>query len=127
MIYKSWHGFCLCGEEADFPSEAQVVSSPFAPLVFLVWRDPMKHRGYFAIHSLEELTEEEQKERIEEITERMATLGIPVIIDRSADEKEDLAKAEWIKVYGILFGKQDAAEKLFEVIEQKADTTKAEN
>ena len=59
MIYKSWHGFCLCGEEADFPSEAQVVSSPFAPLVFLVWRDPMKHRGYFAIHSLEELTEEE--------------------------------------------------------------------
>ena len=59
MIYKSWHGFCLCGEEADFPSEAQVVSSPFAPLVFLVWRDPMKHRGYFAIQSLEELTEEE--------------------------------------------------------------------
>ena len=59
MIYKSWHGFCLCGEEADFPSEAQVVSSPFAPLVFLVRRDPMKQRGYFAIHSLEELTEEE--------------------------------------------------------------------
>ncbi|MFR6380464.1 MAG: hypothetical protein ACLUNZ_12435 [Evtepia sp.] len=59
MIYKSWHGFCLCGEEADFPSEAQIVSSPFAPLIFLVRRDPMKHRGYFAIHSLEELTEEE--------------------------------------------------------------------
>ena len=59
MIYKSWHGFCLCGEEADFPSEAQIVSSPFAPFIFLVRRDPMKHRGYFAIHSLEELTEEE--------------------------------------------------------------------
>ena len=66
MIYKSWHVFCLCGEEADFPSEAQVVSSPFAPLVFLVRRDPMKHRGYFAIHSLEELTEEEKMDLVEQ-------------------------------------------------------------
>lgn len=59
MTYRAWHGFCLCGEDADFPPEAQAVPAPFAPLVFLVRRDPSKHRGYFAIHSLEELLEEE--------------------------------------------------------------------
>ncbi len=59
MMYSSWHGFCLCGEETDLPAEAHIVSVPFAPLVFLVRRDPMKHRGYFAIHVLEELAEKE--------------------------------------------------------------------
>lgn len=59
MRYRSWHGFCLCGEETDFPGDAQPVSAPFAPLVFLVRRDPMTHRGFFCIHQLEELTEAE--------------------------------------------------------------------
>ena len=36
----------------------------------------------------DELTVEEQTERLEEITEKFALLGIPVIIDRSADEKD---------------------------------------
>ena len=62
----------------------------------------------------EELTEEEQEERFAEITDKLAVLGIPTVFDRSKDEKSELAKAEWIKVYGAVFGKSEAAEKLFD-------------
>lgn len=44
------------------------------------------------------------------------TLGIPVIIDRSGDEVNDLAKAEWIKVYGTLLGQEEQAEELFQKV-----------
>lgn len=62
----------------------------------------------------DELTVEEQTERLEEITEKFALLGIPVIIDRSADEKTELAQYEWIKVYGVLFGCEEKMDKMFE-------------
>ena len=73
--------------------------------------------------SKKKLTEKEQRELLKDMTERFATLGIPVIVDRSQDEKEELAKAEWIKVYGAIFGKQDEASQLFEKIEKEAKTT----
>ena len=44
----------------------------------------------------------------------MATLGIPAIVDRSADEENELARYEWIKVYGAIFGKSDEAQKLYD-------------
>ena len=62
----------------------------------------------------DELTVEEQTERMEEITEKFTLLGIPVIIDRSADEKTELAQYEWIKVYGVLFGCEEKMDKMFE-------------
>lgn len=62
----------------------------------------------------DELTVEEQTERMEEITEKFALLGIPVIVDRSADEKTELAQYEWIKVYGVLFGCEEKMDKMFE-------------
>lgn len=52
--------------------------------------------------------------KIGEITEKFALLGIPVIIDRSADEKTELAQYEWIKVYGVLFGCEEKMDKMFE-------------
>ncbi len=60
------------------------------------------------------ITEEEQKEQWEKITEKYALLGIPMIVDRSADEKDELAKAEWIKVYGVIFGCEDQANDLYD-------------
>ena len=42
-----------------------------------------------------------------------ATLGIPLIIDRSADEKSELAKAEWLKVYGAVFGCSKKTDQLY--------------
>lgn len=51
---------------------------------------------------------------MEEITDRFAALGIPAIVDRSADEESELAQYEWIKVYGVLFGCTDKTDKLFD-------------
>ena len=46
------------------------------------------------------------------ITERMALLDIPMLIDRSADEKDPKGQLEWLKLYGILFGKEKEADAL---------------
>ena len=66
------------------------------------------------------ITEEDQLEQWEKITEKYALLGIPMIVDRSADEKDDLAKAEWIKVYGVIFGCEEQAEELYNKAVQQA-------
>lgn len=58
MQWKRYKGFCLCSLGGDFPPEA-VDCELFAPLVFLVNRDPMSHRGWYAISSVDELYEEE--------------------------------------------------------------------
>ena len=60
MLYKSWEGFCLGAQEPElFPSGAASAAAPFAPLVLLVRREPLRSRGMFAIRSLSELSEEE--------------------------------------------------------------------
>ena len=61
----------------------------------------------------EELLKEEN-ERLSDTAERLATLTIPMLVDRSADEKTDLAKAEWLKIYGVIFGCEDHANELFQ-------------
>lgn len=61
----------------------------------------------------EELLKEEN-ERLSDTAERLATLTISMLVDRSADEKTDLAKAEWLKVYGVIFGCEDQANELFQ-------------
>ena len=73
-------------------------------------------KGLFKSGKLKELKEKakEQKKLLEELEKRYTTLEIPVIIDRSGDEEEKLAKAEWIKVYGALFGCQKEAKAIFD-------------
>lgn len=73
-------------------------------------------KGLFKSGKLKELKEKakEQKKLLEELEKRYTTLEIPVMIDRSGDEKEKLAKAEWIKVYGALFGCQKEAKAIFD-------------
>lgn len=61
-----------------------------------------------------EITVDEHSELLYEIAERLTTLGIPAIIDRSADEKSEEASAEWIKVYGEIFGCENLAESLYQ-------------
>lgn len=58
----------------------------------------------------EEETQEEDLERFAQITSGFGTLGIPMLVDRSADEEEPLAQAEWMLVYGVLFGCEEQAE-----------------
>lgn len=52
-----------------------------------------------------------------EVKEELEEFGIPVLVDCSSREEEPLGRAEWIKLYGILTGKEEVAEHLFK--EQK--------
>lgn len=54
------------------------------------------------------------KEKLEKLESRFTALNVPVVIDRSAQEEDELAQAEWIKVYGALFGCDDEAKKIFD-------------
>lgn len=51
------------------------------------------------------------------VQEKIEQLGIPVLIDRSSYEPEPLGRAEWVKVYGALTGREAEAQQAFE--EQK--------
>ena len=62
-----------------------------------------------------------KKEALETLESRFTALDVPVMIDRSAQEKDELAKAEWIKVYGALFGCDELAEKIFNELVKEAD------
>ena len=48
------------------------------------------------------------------VKEMIEELGIPVFIDRSTYEKHPLGRTEWIKLYGVLTGKEAEAEAFFE-------------
>ena len=48
-----------------------------------------------------------------EVKEKLESLGIPVMVERSSYEHDPLGRLEWIKLYGLLFGKQEEAENVF--------------
>ena len=58
-------------------------------------------------------TLEDQLNTMKEILSKYDTLNIPVFIDRSVDEEDELAQAEWLKVYGAIFGCEDKAETIY--------------
>ena len=60
------------------------------------------------------MKDKKEKEVFESLAEDLANLDIAALVDRSADEKTDEAKAEWMKVYGILFGCEEAAQQAYE-------------
>ena len=49
-----------------------------------------------------------------EIKEQLEKLGVPVVIERSSYEEHPLGRMEWIKFYGVLLGKAEEAQKLFD-------------
>lgn len=51
------------------------------------------------------------------VQEKLELLGIPVFIDRSSYESEPLGRAEWVRVYGLLTGREKEAAQAFD--EQK--------
>ena len=58
-------------------------------------------------------TLEDQLNTMKEILSKYDTLNVPVFIDRSIDEEDELAQAEWLKVYGAIFGCEDKAEAIY--------------
>ena len=57
---------------------------------------------------------EDQQKRYEELAEKFVLLDVPMIVDRSADEEKDDAKAEWSKLYEAVFGLTDSADSVTE-------------
>lgn len=57
---------------------------------------------------------EEQVKLVRKLQTRFSSLGIPVLIDRSDDEASAYAQAEWIQVYGAIFGQEKQAEKIYQ-------------
>ena len=49
-----------------------------------------------------------------ETKEKLESLGIPVMIEKSSYESHPLGRLEWIKLYGLLFGKTAEAEDFFD-------------
>ena len=48
-----------------------------------------------------------------EVKEQLERFGIPVFVERSSYESHPLGRLEWIKLYGLMTGKEEEAEKLF--------------
>lgn len=48
------------------------------------------------------------------VKERLEDLGIPMIVERSSYEAHPLGRVEWVKLYGLLLGREAEAEAFFE-------------
>lgn len=85
----------------------------------------IKQEVNFAIESSEILPQEEKTvvedmKSFEKLASQAVQMDMAMFVDRSADEKNDLAKAEWYKVYGIIFDAQDKAEELYKKVTDSA-------
>ena len=49
-----------------------------------------------------------------EVKERLEEFGIPVLVERSSYESHPLGRVEWIKLYGVLLGKEELAEEIYQ-------------
>lgn len=48
-----------------------------------------------------------------EVKEQLEKFGIPVMVDYSSYESNPLGRTEWVKLYGLLTGKEEEAEQVF--------------
>lgn len=49
-----------------------------------------------------------------EVKEQLERFGVPVLVDRSSYEENPLGRMEWVKVYGLLTGREAAAQAVFD-------------
>ncbi len=54
-----------------------------------------------------------------EVKEQLEKFGVPVLVERSSYESGPLARMEWVKLYGVLLGKTEQAEQVFEEAVQR--------
>ena len=48
-----------------------------------------------------------------EVKEQLEELGVPVLVERSSYESHPLGRMEWLKLYGVLLGREDQAQERF--------------
>lgn len=61
-----------------------------------------------------------------EVKEKLEQFEIPVLVERSSYEAHPLGRTEWIKLYGVLLGKEKKAEKLFKEQEERMESVLSE-
>lgn len=61
-----------------------------------------------------------------DVKEKLETVGIPVLVDLSSYETTPLGRAEWIKVYGILLGKEKEADAFFKAQKKQIQSVASE-
>lgn len=49
-----------------------------------------------------------------EVKEKLEQFGIPVLVERSSYESHPLGRTEWMKLYGVLLGKEKEAQEVFD-------------
>lgn len=88
----------------------------------LVENDKIRYIGKYRAPDYEALLEGDVDLAIEstmiyhspQIKEAIEELGIPVLVERSSYESDPLGRLEWIKLYGLLFGKSEEAQLFFD-------------
>lgn len=105
------------GCEAMLTTDASESENPAAP----DFKSIVQDENNLAILPLQPQTQ------LETLEKRFATLNIPVLLDRSADEKTLQAKAEWAKVYAALYGADEQAEAAFTAMQDEAFRDKNHN
>ena len=88
----------------------------------LVENDTIRYIGKYRAPDYEALIEGDVDLAIEstmiyhspQIKEAIEELGIPVLVERSSYEPDPLGRLEWIKLYGLLLGKNDEAQSFFD-------------
>lgn len=48
-----------------------------------------------------------------EVKEQLERLGVPVLVERSSYESSPLGRMEWLKLYGVLLNREEAAEDIY--------------
>ena len=61
-----------------------------------------------------------------ETKEKLEELEIPVIVETSSYESSPLGRLEWVKLYGVIYGKSDEAEALFNEQKMRVDSVAGE-
>ena len=56
-----------------------------------------------------------------EVKEKLESLGIPVMVERSSYEEHPLGRLEWIRLYGLLYGKEQEADAFYDEQLQKIE------
>ncbi len=56
-----------------------------------------------------------------DVQQKFKELGIPLLIDLSGLESHPLGRTEWVKVYGVLFGREEDANQVFELQKEKIE------
>ncbi len=114
-------GSTVCGGTWDKPEYKKLVQNK-TDLVLTSGKllplneETLTARKETAPADAEELTAVEYRDRLYDLADRFAVLDIPMLIDRSSDEADALAQADWLKLYGVLLGDETTADRMIREI-----------